>query len=118
MTINDEFARLLPRVEIDLEAINNAWGALERVNHCGRCQADGLALLLHFSARTVDSARYAIENRRMADQLAEARESAANLRAAIRAALSAAADGEHDPLWFLRDEYTAQRNSAPHRERR
>lgn len=117
MTTNDEFARLLPRVEMDLEAISNTWEAVERVIECARCGADGLALLLYFSARTVDSARYAIENRRLTDELAECRESFANLRAAVRATLAANADGETDPLWFLRDEYSAQQNTAPQEER-
>lgn len=117
MTANEEFARLLPRVEIDLEAITNAWEALERVSHCERCRADWLAVFLYFSARTVESARYAVENRRLADELAACRESFANLRAAARATLAADADGDPAPLWFLRDEYSAQQNSAPRGER-
>ena len=32
----------------------------------------------------------------------------ADLRAAAQATLTAAADGEADPLWYLRDELTAQ----------
>jgi hypothetical protein len=41
-----------------------------------------------------------------------ARLDAANLRAAIRAALGAADDGEPDPLSYLRDEFSEQ-ESAP-----
>ncbi len=36
----------------------------------------------------------------------------ANLRAAMRAALAAHADGEPDPLWYLRDELNAAQRPA------
>lgn len=40
----------------------------------------------------------------------------ANLLAAIRATLDASAEGEHDPLWYLRDELDApQMSSQRHR---
>jgi hypothetical protein len=52
----------------------------------------------------------------LVDELTEARERAANLLAAIRAAIAAEADGEDDPLWFLRDEYAAHTNPTPDRE--
>lgn len=44
---------------------------------------------------------------RLAGELADARMGRANLRAAMRAALAAHADGEADPLSYLRDEISA-----------
>jgi len=46
-------------------------------------------------------------------ELAAARLDKANLLAAVRATLAAYADGETDPLWYLRDELHA-RQSHPH----
>jgi hypothetical protein len=40
---------------------------------------------------------------RLAAQLAETRMERANLLAAMRAAMAAHADGEADPLWYVRD---------------
>jgi hypothetical protein len=41
-----------------------------------------------------------------------ARHVAANLRAAMRATLAAYAEGERDPLWYLRDELNAPQASS------
>jgi hypothetical protein len=114
---HNELARLLPRVEIDREAIEEAWKALGRINRCSDCRDDATVLLLFLSARIVEYARAEIENRHLEDELTSSRERAANLLAAIRAALSAEGDGEGDSLWFLRDEYAAHTNPAPRDER-
>lgn len=45
-------------------------------------------------------------------ELEAARLDKANLLAAIRATLGAWAEGEHDPLWYLRDELNAPRRHA------
>jgi hypothetical protein len=45
-------------------------------------------------------------------ELARARRRAANLEAAIHAALSARDDGETDPFYYLRDEITHGRGDA------
>jgi hypothetical protein len=45
---------------------------------------------------------------RLAAQLAETRMDRANLLAAMRATITAQADGEPDPLYYLRDELSAQ----------
>ena len=53
-------------------------------------------------------------------RLATTRHDSSNLLAAARATLSAHADGEEDPLFYLRDELTAQghlRAEQRHRER-
>ena len=44
---------------------------------------------------------------RLSADLERARLERANLRAAMRATLAAYADGEPDPLWYLRDELNA-----------
>jgi hypothetical protein len=98
-------------VEIDREAIDEAWKALGRINRCPDCRDDATVVLLFLSARIVEYARTAIENRRLEGELTTARERSANLLAAIRAAISADVDGESDPLWFLRDEYAAHTES-------
>jgi hypothetical protein len=113
---HNELARILPRVEIDLEAIDEAWNALGRINRCPECRDTGLVLLLHFSARIVENSNTAIDNRRLNDELTSSRERAANLLAAVHATLGADADGEDDPLWFLRDEYAAHTNAPPSQE--
>jgi hypothetical protein len=43
-------------------------------------------------------------------ELDRARLERANLRAAMRAALAAHADGDPDPMWYLRDELDAREN--------
>ena len=52
------------------------------------------------------------EAARLNAELAAARLEGANLLAAIRAALAAHADGEHDPLYYLRDELDACQTPA------
>jgi hypothetical protein len=47
---------------------------------------------------------------RLAAELAGARMDRANLLAAMRAAVAAHADGEPDPLYYLRDELDAQQS--------
>jgi len=52
---------------------------------------------------------------RLAAQLADTRMDRANLLAAMRATIAAQADGEPDPLYYLRDELNArQGRSAGH----
>jgi ABC-type transporter Mla subunit MlaD len=61
----------------------------------------------------------AAEVNRLRRRLASTLKDLHNLLAAARAALSANADGESDPLYYLRDELQAQGHLPPeHRERR
>ena len=64
-----------------------------------------------------DALRLSAEITRLAGELEHARLDRANLRAAMRAALAAHADGEADPLWYLRDELDAP-ESLPGASRR
>lgn len=72
--------------------------------------------------RTLDTAltdnlALSAEVTQLAADLAAARLDAANLLAAARAALAAWADGEPDPLWYLRDELNT-RQTPPRRDGR
>src|SRR5690348_13868186 len=98
MTITPENQPHAPRLQIDLEQIVSAIVIeLARVQACRQCQAsvptliDGLA---HLNTEVI----------RLHSALIDERLISANLRAAIRATLGAHADGEPDPLVYLRDE--------------
>jgi outer membrane murein-binding lipoprotein Lpp len=54
-----------------------------------------------------DTATLIAQVAKLSADLKRARLDAANLRAAMRAALAAQADGETDPLWYLQDELNA-----------
>jgi hypothetical protein len=59
------------------------------------------------------------QNARLSGELAAARLVSANRLAAIRAALSAASDGEPDPLAYLRDQLADEHeNAGAHRSGR
>lgn len=49
---------------------------------------------------------------RLAADLAGTRQDRANLLAAMRATIGAHADGETDPLWYLRDELDARQQGS------
>jgi hypothetical protein len=53
---------------------------------------------------------------RLGAELAETRMDRANLLAAVRATLAAHADGEADPLYYLRDEVEARMATGAHHE--
>ena len=59
-----------------------------------------------------DTATLAAQVTRLSADLERTRLDAANLRAAMRATLAAYADGEPDPLWYLRDELNAPQTPA------
>ena len=59
-----------------------------------------------------DTAGLAAQVTRLSADLHRARLDAANLRAAMRATLAAYADGDLDPLWYLRDELDAADSPA------
>jgi hypothetical protein len=60
-----------------------------------------------------DTAALAALLTRLSAELDRARLDRANLRAAMRAALAADADGEPDPMWYLRDELNAPQAPDP-----
>ena len=59
-----------------------------------------------------DTATLAAQVTRLSAELDRVRLDRANLRAAMRATLAAHADGESDPLWYLRDELNAAQRPA------
>jgi hypothetical protein len=59
-----------------------------------------------------DTLALAAEITRLAAELARTRLDRADLRAAMRAALAAYADGEPDPMWYLRDALDAPETAA------
>ncbi len=95
-------------VQIDLDEIL-ATIALElaRVRICDQCQSSVPSL-------TNDLAQLVTEITRLHAALIRERLISANLRAAIRAALGAQADGEPDPLAYVRDELPGSGGSDAH----
>ena len=85
----------IPRLAINLEAITTHLNTLAACPHCDAAVAGDIADLL-------------TETGRLYKALLDTRLRAANLRAAIAAALHAHADGEADPLAYLRDELADQ----------
>jgi hypothetical protein len=91
-------ARHIPTIAIDQDEILAAIALeLARVHICDQCHGTVPSLIDNI-------AQLAGEITRLHDALITERLISANLLAAIRAALGAAADGEADPLAYLRDE--------------
>jgi hypothetical protein len=83
--------------------------ALTQAQSCPQCDT-AIAPVITDVARLLATSAY------LYDELANARLDGANLRAAIQAALCAAADGESDPLAYLRwelPEHGAQSPAGP-----
>lgn len=89
--------RHLPQTATDDEVLAAIALELARVQICAQC---------HWAVPSLidNIAQLAGEITRLHDALTTERLTSANLLAAIRAALGAAADGEADPLAYLRDE--------------
>ena len=66
----------------------------------------------HLDTALTDNLALCAELTRLNAELTAARLDVANLLAAIRAALAACADGEADPLYYLRDELAARQVSS------
>jgi hypothetical protein len=95
-----------PRLQIDLDEILGTIAlelAIARI--CPQCQASAPSLI-------DDLARLVAEITRLSGELDRTRLDRANLLAAMRATLAAHADGDPDPLWYLRDELTAADSAA------
>ncbi len=106
MTSTHQNQPAIPRLRIDLDEILGTIALeLARVRICDQCGASVPSLIN-------DLADLVAELARLAGDLNQARLDRANLRAAMRAALAAQADGEADPLWYLRDELDAPQSTA------
>jgi hypothetical protein len=66
----------------------------------------------HLDSALTDTLTLLADVTRLTAELVTARLDRANLLAAIRATLAATADGENDPLWYLRDELDAQQRPS------
>ena len=66
----------------------------------------------HITLTVAEAAALACEMIRLDQELSAARLESANRLAAIRAALGAAADGESDPLAYLRDQLAEETENA------
>ena len=71
----------------------------------------------HLDTALTDNLTLAAEVTRLNTELTATRLDTANLLAAIRAAIAAHADGEPDPLYYLRDELDARQMPAQRRGR-
>jgi hypothetical protein len=106
MTSTHQNQPTIPRLQIDLDEILGTIALeLARVRICAQCQQSVPSLIN-------DLADLVAELARLAGELDQARLDRANLRAAMRATLAAHADGEADPLWYLRDELGAADSHA------
>ena len=106
MTSTHQNQPTIPRLQIDLDEILGTIALeLARVRICDQCQESVPSLIN-------DLAHLVAELTRLAGELDAARLEGANLRAAMRAALAAHAEGEPDPLWYLRDELDAAQSAA------
>jgi hypothetical protein len=106
MTSTHQNQPAIPRLQINLDDILGTIALeLARVRICDQCQASVPSLIN-------DLATLVAELTRLAGELDQARLNQANLRAAMRAALAAHAEGEADPLWYLRDELHAAESAA------
>ncbi len=98
----------IPPLQIDLDEILTTIALeLARVRICDQCQSSVPSLI-------DDLAQLVTEITRVHSALVRERLISANLRAAIRAALGAQADGEPDPLAYLRDELPESGRSDAH----
>jgi predicted DNA-binding ribbon-helix-helix protein len=70
----------------------------------------------HLDTALADNLTLCAEVTRLNAELAAARLDRANLAAAMRAAIAAHADGEPDPLYYVRDELAARHRPSEHRE--
>ena len=109
-----------PDTEIDLQQINarndqarhivaGCASAMPTLADLWRPVDDALSDAVLLSALAT---RLSAQVSRLSAELDRARLDRANLRAAMRATLAAHADGEPDPLWYLRDELNAPESSS------
>jgi hypothetical protein len=87
--------KTLSRLSLNLEAINTHLDALASTLTCSQCDSAATPVIIDIACLFSTLAQ-------LYEELADMRLENANLRAAIRATLSAEAEGESDPLVYLR----------------
>ena len=97
-----------PTPDIDLQQISTRnTHARHIVAGCASALPALADMWRHLDAALADTAALCAQVTRLSAELERARLDRANLRAAMRATLAAHADGEPDPMWYLRDELNA-----------
>jgi hypothetical protein len=96
----------IQRAPLDVQAITTHLATLADTQPCPDCGTAVLSVLADITGLVAILAQ-------LCDQLAAVRLDNANLRAAIRAALGAAGDGESDPLDYLRWELPERDGASP-----
>lgn len=106
--------RTHPETEIDLQQISTRNDqARHVVAGCASATPTLAAMWQYLHDALTDTTTLATQLTRLSAELERTRLDRANLIAAMRAALAAHADGEADPMWYLRDELDApERPSA------
>ena len=103
----------LPQSNVNLQEVATRHDAARHIIAGFSKAMPALADMWLFLESALDDApALAAEIMRLLDELARTRLDRANLVAAGRAALAAAAEGETDPLWYLRDELGAAESAA------
>ncbi|MEV0619323.1 hypothetical protein AB0I81_38815 [Nonomuraea sp. NPDC050404] len=100
-----------PRIDLQ-EVIDRNGTAQQLVATFARSTSTLSDLWQHVTAALHDTPELVQEIRRLHDEAAALRLSRANYLAAINATLNAHADGEHDPLAYLREELADQAQAA------
>ncbi len=95
----------MPPLSIDLNEYAGRLAELASTEECEHCE-------IPLARAMTDIARLLVQVSQLYSALAEERLRAANLEAAIRAALGAEADGEADPLGYLREEIAGNTGGA------
>ena len=99
----------LPHTNVNLQEVSTRHDTARRIIAGFAKAMPALADIWLFLGSALDDAPLlAAEITRLLAELARTRLDRANLVAAGRAALAAAAEGEADPLWYLRDELAAR----------
>jgi hypothetical protein len=102
-----------PSPDLDLQQISTRnTHARHIVVGCASALPTVAAMWQELNDALTDTATLAAHLTRLTAELKRTRLNAANLRAAMRAALAAQADGEPDPLWYLQDELNAPQRPA------
>ena len=102
-----------PRPDIDLQQISTRnTHARHIIAGCASALPMLAGMWHELDDALTDTARLAAQITRLSAGLERTRLEAANLRAAMRATLAAYAEGEQDPLWYLRDELNAPQPSS------
>src|SRR5260370_30105650 len=105
MKETNEGTQITPRLLIDPDAIASRLETLDDAPLCDSCRNAVIPV-------AADAVRLLIEAIRLWDALSVTRLESANRLAAMRAALHAAAEGEPDPLAYLRHEMPADCSDA------